>query len=110
MGSNSLFTIGGHSLYHDILSLLPFEKMKKNIDLSIQLLEYNLNQPIAHYSYPEGQPNHYNADVIHILKKKKIKCCPSAISGINKISEDLFHMKRIMVGFNGAEFPYNQFQ
>ena len=106
MDSNHLFTIGGHSTYHDILSLQSIENAKKDINLSIDLLEYNLQRKVFDYSYPEGQRNHYNKKIKDLLKKKKIRFCPSAITGVNKFNDNLFDLKRIMVGFWNLPFPF----
>ena len=106
MNENSLFTIGGHSLYHNILSSLEEDLLKKEIRASLDLLEVNLKGPITHYSYPEGQGHHYNQAVIDLLKESGIVCSPSAISGLNTITENPFHLKRIMVGFCGIPFPF----
>jgi len=107
LNMSDLFTIGGHSLYHNILSKIsPFEKLSLDIQISIALLKYNLDKEIKHYSYPEGQAIHYNDDVINCLKNNGIICCPSAIDGINDSSIDLFNLKRIMVAFMGREFLY----
>lgn len=108
MSTERLFTIGGHSMYHDILtSFSNLEKLEEDIKLSIDLLKYNLNIPIRHYAYPEGQINHYNNEVINILKKNNIICSPSAINGTNTLETDLFNLKRVMVGFNGIKFPFS---
>ena len=108
MNASDLFIIGGHSLYHNILSMIsPFEKLALDIDTSLALLKYHLDQEITHYSYPEGQAIHYNQTVIDYLKQQGIICCPSAIDGTNpQDSLDLFHLKRVMVGFMGREFPF----
>jgi len=106
MSNQDLFTIGGHSLYHDILSSMDVKEMDKDIQLSLDLLEYNLGVSIEHYSYPEGQEHHYNQSVIDAIKSKGIKCSPSAVHGVNiKGGCDLFNLKRIMVGFLGMDFP-----
>ena len=105
MAANTLFTIGGHSLYHDILSELPPERMEDDIRLSIDLLGYQLKRPIVHYSYPEGQAHHFNENVIKCLSANGIVCSPSAIDGINPKGTDLFRLRRSMVGFMGAPFP-----
>ena len=55
MNDNSLFVIGGHSLYHNILSQLDANMLDKEIRSSLDLLEINLQTSIYHYSYPEGQ-------------------------------------------------------
>ena len=103
---NSLFLVGGHSTLHNILSFQPKEDMKDDIIKSIKLLEDNLNTRIKHYSYPEGQAIHYNNHVKKILKSQGIKCCPSAIPGINNHNTDLFELRRIMVGFWGMPLPF----
>jgi len=104
---NPLFTIGGHTQRHNILSALPKDEMKIEISRSLKDLEKNLNHKIVHYSYPEGQRNHYNQEVIDALKEEGILCCPSAVHGINSAEDDLFHLKRIMVGFQGTRFPFS---
>lgn len=106
MNDNSLFVIGGHSLYHNILSQLDANMLDKEIRSSLDLLEINLQTSIYHYSYPEGQKNHYNSSVINVLKKYGVVCSPSAVPGLNPIDTDPFHLKRIMVGFSELPFPY----
>ena len=106
MAANPLFTVGGHSLYHDILSEMPAARMQENGRLSLDLLAYQLQGPIVHYSYPEGQPHHYNEQVIEALKRYGVICCPSAIHGLNQRGTDLFHLRRVMVGFRGCPFPF----
>lgn len=104
--ANPLFTIGGHSTYHDILSLQTSVLAEKDINLSLDLLEYNLKHKVVDYSYPEGQNNHFNKKVISYLKKRNIHFCPTAINGVNKINDDIFKLKRIMVGFWNLPFPF----
>tara|TARA_B100000519_G_C14260974_1_gene447946 strand:- start:1024 stop:2001 length:978 start_codon:yes stop_codon:yes gene_type:complete len=106
MHSNELFIIGGHSLYHDILTNFEGEQLEREIRKSIEILELNLNSKIQHYSYPEGQKEHYNEESIKILKDCGIICSPSAIVGLNKMEQDLFNLRRVMVGFNSLPFPF----
>jgi peptidoglycan/xylan/chitin deacetylase (PgdA/CDA1 family) len=108
MATNPLFILGGHSLYHDILSSFATdEKLAEDLHLSIKLLEYHMNRRVTHYAYPEGQAHHYNDTVIRLLQEMGIVCSPSAIHGINYDGEyDLFNLRRVMVGFNGTPFPF----
>ena len=106
MDQNPLFTIGGHSLYHDILSSLSVKKMHQDVKMSIELLEYKLNHKVEHYSYPEGQNEHFNDEIIDFLMKNGVKSSPSAIHGVNYLHDtNLFNLKRIMVGLSGTPFP-----
>ena len=107
--NNSLFTIGGHTLNHEIMSAQNIEKMKMDVKATLSLLNYNLNQKTVHFSYPEGQIHHYNDTVISSLIDCGIICSPSAIDGIN-FGEDLFNLKRIMPNFMGREFPFKNYK
>ncbi|MDC1054107.1 polysaccharide deacetylase family protein [Alphaproteobacteria bacterium] len=105
INNNKLFTIGGHSLYHDIMTSQPLNKTEEDIKLTLNLLKYNLNSTIKHYSYPEGQKNHYNLNIINLLKKNGVICSPSAIKGTNNTNIDLFNLRRIMPNFMKTKFP-----
>jgi len=67
------------------------------IQISIKLLKENAGIAPKHYSYPEGQEIDYSDKVIKELKSRGVLCCPTAIDGMNNLSTDLFHLKRIMV-------------
>jgi len=105
MWESPLFTIGGHSLHHNILSQLSAAGLNHEVTKSLALLKKKLGSDIRHYSYPEGQKNHYNKKVIDQLKQCGIVCSPSAISGVNDETTDLFHFRRVMVGFMDMPFP-----
>ena len=105
MSLNEYVIIGGHSSSHEILSKLDVDEMQKIVKSSIDKLSSELNIKIEHYSYPEGQHDHYNQEVINALISNGIKCCPSAIHGVNYQGDDPFHLKRIMVGFAKTPFP-----
>lgn len=106
LNRDNLFTVGGHSLYHEILTGLDSDTMKINIKMSLKLLQYNLDKSVIHYSYPEGQRKDYNREIILFLKEQGIVCCPTARVGLNDPSIDLFNLRRIMVNFSGMGFPY----
>lgn len=98
--ANPLFTIGGHSQHHDILSTLSKSELDEDIKGSINTLTSKLGSFSGHFAYPEGQIEHFNADVIAELKKHGILCSPAAFPGIATESTDLFHLPRNMVDFN----------
>lgn len=97
LGRNNLFTIGGHSHTHRILTFLSQTDLEREITISLEMLQPHLRTPITHYSYPEGLLNCYSDQVIDVLRRHRIVCSPSAEHGINAIGDDLFHLKRIMV-------------
>jgi peptidoglycan/xylan/chitin deacetylase (PgdA/CDA1 family) len=96
--NNKLFTVGGHSHNHLSLGLLDRSAMKNEIDTSIIFLKNKAGISSQHYSYPEGQINDFNDNVIAELRQNNIRCCPTAIEGSNDITiGSLFHLKRVMV-------------
>jgi len=107
LGENPQFIIGGHSHTHSILSQISLQELDFEIGHCIDLLRQNLNREIKHFSYPEGQEDHYNEEVIKRLKDRGIICAPTAIPGLNPKGSDPFHLKRIMVNFMGIPFPYH---
>ena len=95
---NKLFTVGGHSHNHVSLGLLDSSAMKNEIDTSINLLKSKASILSHHYSYPEGQRNDFNENVIAELRQKNIRCSPTAIDGFNDLTiVSMFHLKRVMV-------------
>jgi peptidoglycan/xylan/chitin deacetylase (PgdA/CDA1 family) len=94
---HKLFSIGGHSHKHVILSFLSETELANELDTSLKMLNDKAQIPPTHYSYPEGLSHCYNKLVIDELKKREVRCCPTAIYGFNKESTDSFELKRIMV-------------
>lgn len=92
------FEIGGHTVNHEILSYLDDQNLTYEIKKCIDDLELNLNHKIDLFSYPEGQRQHFNDNVILKLKSLGVIICPTAIHGENNLGDDPFHLKRIRIG------------
>lgn len=94
---NPLFIVGGHSHSHRILAFLEGAELDREIAASFELLESKGGVRSAHYAYPEGLAHCFNEAVIDRLKAGGIRCCPTAMDGINRRGADPFRLKRIMV-------------
>ena len=105
LSQDPLFTIGGHSWSHGILSCMSNNELEQDIEKTLKKLKTELGKEILHFSYPEGQAEHYNERVIRTLRACGVSGAPSAIDGVNGVDEDLFHLRRIMPGFRGRQFP-----
>jgi peptidoglycan/xylan/chitin deacetylase (PgdA/CDA1 family) len=95
---SELFTIGGHSHTHPILSFLKPDQLAVELDTSLSMLREKAAVGPTHYSYPEGLEHCYSDEVITALKQRGVRCCPTAIEGINRAGHDPFQLRRIMVG------------
>lgn len=94
---SELFSIGGHTHTHQIMSFMDKQELEKEVKQSLQLLQQKCSIQTTQYSYPEGLEYCYNQEVIEVLIKHGIKCCPTAQLGVNKIEDNLFHLRRINV-------------
>lgn len=97
LNSEKIFTVAPHSHNHKILSFCDEKNLDIEISQSIKMLKNKAKIENYHFAYPDGQKNHYNQKVITYLKKNRVRCCPTAVSGLNKISTNPFQLKRIMV-------------
>ena len=100
------YEVGGHTVNHEILAYLTTEQMTYEICHCLKILSERVGRDVNLFSYPEGQKEHYNDEVISILKENGVRICPSAVEGENYDNENSFHLKRNMVGFVGREFPF----
>lgn len=97
ISNHRLFNVGGHSHTHRVLSFLSKEDLDYEVSTSIETLNSITGRTMTHYSYPEGQQESYNDEVVLALKRAGIEVCPTAITGTNAIGTDLFSLRRISV-------------
>lgn len=101
-----IYEVGGHTVNHEILAYLSEDEASYEISHCLETLSNEVGRNLTLFSYPEGQEEHYNDQVISLLKKNGVEICPSAIEGENYDKNDSFHLRRNMVGFVGREFPF----
>jgi peptidoglycan/xylan/chitin deacetylase (PgdA/CDA1 family) len=107
MAASPLVDIGGHTVDHVALAKVAGDEMRRQIDRSVADLEAHLQKPATLFSYPEGQEDDYNAEVISHLRARGFDHCPTAIHGENLFPDTgAFHMRRIMVGFQNCPYPF----
>lgn len=97
LNDHALFTVGGHTHSHAIMSYLSSEQLAAEIDTSLRLLLLRAGVGPMHYSYPEGQGEHFSPAVISALKLRGVECCPTAMDGVNPPGTDPFMLRRIAV-------------
>jgi len=97
LSEDDYFLIGGHAHTHRVLSFLSEAELENEIKISANLIKEKVGVSLRHYSYPEGLSHCYSNEVIEVLKRYGVQCCPSAEEGINRSEDSLFHLKRIPV-------------
>ena len=97
LASHELFTVGGHSRTHAILSFLDDARLADEVDGSLADLERHAGVPAHHFSYPEGLAHCYSPYVVDRVRDAGVEICPTAIDGTNRPGADPFHLRRINV-------------
>jgi peptidoglycan/xylan/chitin deacetylase (PgdA/CDA1 family) len=98
LASDPLFTVGGHTHTHAILSHLDSAAMKVEIDAPIEMLKSNTDiSEVRHFSYPEGFEGSFTEGTIELLKSRGVICSPTAMEGVNELDASPFHLRRISV-------------
>lgn len=97
LASHELFTVGGHTHTHPIMSFLSSHELEFEIKTNINAISHHLGIATTHFAYPEGLEHCFNDSVITCLMNNGIRCCPTAVHGHNRPGSDLFKLKRIFV-------------
>lgn len=97
LAADPMVTLGGHTHSHAVLSFLSETDLAWELDTSLALLRDRGGVGPTHYSYPEGLAHCYSPAVIVALKARGVRCCPTAIDGINGPGTDPFELRRVSV-------------
>jgi peptidoglycan/xylan/chitin deacetylase (PgdA/CDA1 family) len=89
--------IGSHGLSHRSLAMLPYYEAKEEIKKSKEIIEYNIEKPCYHFSFPYGGNQDYNQPLIDCVKEAGYRTCLLNVHGYNYIENDSFCFKRIIM-------------
>lgn len=72
--------IGSHTMNHIRISEEPFERVKKDIDTSVEILKSKIGK-VEHFAYPYGRFSHFNQEAREYIFESGFKSCASAERG-----------------------------
>jgi peptidoglycan/xylan/chitin deacetylase (PgdA/CDA1 family) len=88
-------TFGSHTVSHSIVRWLGEEDLHREIVQSKKTLEDNLQGPIEHFSYPNGQAKDFNHRAKKLLALAGYKSASTTIEDLNYQDTDCFELRRI---------------
>jgi len=100
MKKSPLINFGAHTVTHAILTKIPKDQSKFEINKSIEnvnIITGNNNQTFA---YPNGLPDDFDNYHIEQLQSKDIEFAVTTTEGINHFNADPYRLKRVGVGNN----------
>ena len=89
--------IGAHTRTHPILSKVAKDRLKDEISGCKRLIEDNINKPVEHFCYPNGQPSDISEDVKNMVKESGYYSAAAAYHDRHGW-EDLYEIRRHGVG------------
>jgi peptidoglycan/xylan/chitin deacetylase (PgdA/CDA1 family) len=88
-------TMGAHTVTHPILSRLATRADKETELLASKArLEYQLDQPVEAFAYPNGGLSDYDSDALDIARRA-FRCAVTAIYGMNVAGADPHQLLRL---------------
>jgi len=92
---------GAHTVNHPILTNIPLEEAKWEINTSKNLIEERLSRKISSFSYPNGKIGDFNGEISSLVRKAGFNCSVSFLPGLVKNSvNELFQLNRSSGEFN----------
>lgn len=98
---SSAIKVESHTVDHEDLDSLSFDKQLEELKNSKQTLEELLNKEINFIAYPTGK---YNDDTIKAAKEAGYKMCFKMNGGQGTIEDNLYEFPRFFVGEDMDEF------
>ena len=106
MDRSGLWTIGGHSHTHPILTRISLAEAQAEIGENKRILEGILGHPVHWFAYPNGGAGDFAAEHADVLRRAGFRGALSGISPWEEDAADPFRIPRLSVsGLEGlAEF------
>jgi GNAT superfamily N-acetyltransferase len=93
--------IGAHTNTHPILSQLPSESQREEIQTSIETIKEKTGRSPEFFSYPEGGVASFNEETVQILKERGVRFAMTTEKGVNDPEDLPYFLKRI--GMNPSD-------
>jgi peptidoglycan/xylan/chitin deacetylase (PgdA/CDA1 family) len=87
-------SFGSHTVTHPILSKLPLERIREEIERARQLIEEKLGARVRTFAYPNGRRSDFNEITKRVLRESGHVCALTTNFGTNECDQDVFELRR----------------
>jgi len=95
-----LFSIGAHTVHHEILSRLADSEVRAEVRQSIDEVRRRVSRPATTFAYPNGGRADFDARACAALADAGCDYAVTTIEGFNDPSTDSFALRRVVIGGN----------
>lgn len=89
--------IGGHTVHHPILSSLPADAQRTEIEGCAARLRDEIGIEMRHFAYPVGSPAAFNADTMRLLHEAGVRHAYSFYGGVARAGSAPLDLQRVAV-------------
>ncbi|MCJ7443531.1 MAG: polysaccharide deacetylase family protein [Methanotrichaceae archaeon] len=100
------FEMGSHTISHPILTKIALKDADYEIANSKRDIEHKIKANVVSFSYPNGLPGDYNAEIINLLKENGFKCAVTSTLQEPQFEGGLFELARKSATFNLVPFRF----
>lgn len=92
-------TIGGHTVSHPVLSSIPGERQREEIEVCGRRLQQELGEPMWWFAYPVGSPDTFTDETRELLREQGVRLAFSFYGGHGRFARwDPLDVPRVHVG------------
>ncbi|MEN6627782.1 MAG: polysaccharide deacetylase family protein [Candidatus Sumerlaeia bacterium] len=106
MARGGLIEFGAHTRTHAILAPLPDERLREEIEGSIDDVEAITGRPCRTFAYPNGRDGDFDRRAIDLLRQRGISAAVTTIGGPNMRATPPLELRRYGIG---AGMPWSDF-
>lgn len=89
--------VGGHTLSHFAVSMLPPDKFPEELVESKKIIEEKLSNSVEAFAFPYGNRNHYSQAAVQVLKEAGYKCALLVLNRDDEEEKDGFCLNRTAI-------------
>lgn len=101
-------SFASHGMYHSILTTLTPEQAQSEIASSKRLIKEKTGIDVSFFSYPNGESNDFNKEIVEMLKGSGYRAACSLIRGSNK-NAPLFALRRYCITYGMISNVFGNF-
>jgi len=105
LADDALVEIGAHTVTHPMLSMLPPEAQRAEIQRGKARLQDILGREVTSFAYPYGAPSDYTPETVALVREAGFACACSNFHDLVWRGSDPFQLPRALVrDWDGDEF------
>jgi peptidoglycan/xylan/chitin deacetylase (PgdA/CDA1 family) len=106
MAASSEIEIGAHTQTHQILSTLPPDQQRSEIEGCLQQLREWGGKVPGVFAYPNGNRGDFTDHTIEILRDNSIACAVTTIRGHHLPGSDPYRVRRVVIGDDTSRWEF----